>query len=215
MFRKIGLSAVVWAMLAFDAPAARAGLITFSFGGDLDSTTVDDSANLLGGATSFTGSYTFDMTVADGVPGDSTVGDYDAVTSLTFNIDTVTFESVGVPTIQAISVTNDAFDSYEVSIEATNSSGDLLSIAVRLKDTDATIFSTDALPPSPPSLMMVEENRFDLIDFSVGPNFAMAIGSLASLVPEPASSVLFAVCVLGLVRSRRRRGGSSRRLHRR
>jgi hypothetical protein len=149
----VGLSIV--SMLLLLTGGARAELITFEFGGVI--TSVTDANGVLGGAVhvgdAFGGTYVFDSNASDSYPADPSVGVYfSAGGSVAVNLGS----SLGIASSGSRTVVgNYTFaDTYGLSIVGPFDAPDfgILEMEVFLRDSIATVFTSDALPLSPPSL---------------------------------------------------------------
>jgi hypothetical protein len=204
---RMGLGIVV----ALMAGAAQGVPITFAFSGTI--TQINDSGDALGGdvliGDTFTGTYTFESTLSDSVPGPS-VGQYLSATS-------VMRVSVGAFDVFSgnhtwLSVYNySAFDALWLQASDFDSDGlHANGMAVSLSDTTASVFPDDSLPLMPPPLAAFDpdQRRFGLEARRLEGNTSgfYISGVIETLTPEPASLSLFAAGAvsLGLVRPRRR-----------
>ena len=191
----LSLFAVV---LAFQPTAVSGGLITFPFSGDFSGPT---DFNSLNAATTFSGTYTFESLTPDGVPGDPTFGDYAAVTSFSLTIGAFTFSSSGI-SFGGITVIDSVPDDYEVALSVVNVAGDVVDASLLLSDIDGTVFSSDALPLTPPNLPLFESAVFAATITPSGEFSSSVQGTITSILPEPATLSLFALVPLAILRRR-------------
>lgn len=201
---------VVFFMLAGSAQSARADLVTFTFDGDFSGSF---DSNPLNGATTFSGSFTFDSTTTN--VGDAIFAEYPAVTEFALTVGGFAFSSsvlggtgtifVDVPLGQ---------HSYAVLVEdAVDGLGNSISSAdLALVDTDGTAaLATGPSPPlSLPDLSEFEERPFSAAITPDGettsPELLGTITSITTPVPVPApGAALLAAFGLATVASIRRR----------
>ncbi len=189
--------AVLVAMAAAGASTtARAGLITFSFAGTVDSVDPTLGGTFLVGQT-LTGTYTFESTTVARAGSNSTFAVFDALTNLDFTLGSYSASSSGAPEIQ---VDNDPplpnVDRYAVVSRASDGltgpavAGQSLNFfGFRLDDSTNTVF-TDALV-LPTSLNLSDfDNRQFFIFFGDSPAIVSGTITSVSAVPEPSSLTL-------------------------
>jgi hypothetical protein len=196
-------------VIASAAPVAVAVPITFSFTGIV--TNVDSPLAVefsLG--ESVVGSYTFESTTADIDPGDPTTGHYDnAITAFTATfggdytvtqgLDNDIFVADGLPG-------NDVYSLFLTNPTAPTVAGlSLGALSIGLIDTDSSVFSSDALPLTPPNLSDFEIDSSGTI-YLGSPNQTMdfQLTSL-TLVPEPTTLALATLGLVGIGYRRRKR----------
>jgi hypothetical protein len=172
---------------------ARAELVTFAFAGE--ATGVYDPVGLLDAAgisvgTPFAGFYTFESATPPDAPSS---GSYpDAITAVSGVVGGEAFFGVAGPNNHIL-----VFDNFPAGLDQYLLSAPVsfldytAGMAFHLRDPDAGLFSSQALPVVPPSLEGLSLNFFGVA--SLDNNFVVT-GSLTSLslVPEPATLVLLA-----------------------
>ncbi|MFQ5425006.1 MAG: hypothetical protein ACE5F9_13645 [Phycisphaerae bacterium] len=196
--RLAGLS-LFGVVLAFQPTAVSGGLITFPFSGDFSAPT---DFNGLNAATTFSGAYTFESLTPDGLPGDPTFGDYAAVTSFSLNIGAFTFSSASI-SFGGITVIDSVPDDYEVTLSGANVVGDIVDASLLFSDIDGTVFSSDALPLTPPNLTLFESAVFAATITPSGEFSRSVQGTITSVLPEPATLSLLLALVPVAARRRR------------
>jgi PEP-CTERM motif len=212
--RSVGVFAVVLLMglvFGLGERTADAGPVTWDFAGEIGD--VFDPDNDLGRAvtvgTPFSGSFTFDTTTPDSVPGNARLGVYDdAVLAISGQIgDLLFFGTEGFSSSisiidQAMGVDNDAFSLSVVGVNVADLAA-VFSFSLIFGDTDGSLFSNDGLPLQPPS--NIEPALAPGFTFSSGPEGAAMDGRLTTLVPEPCTLALLGLGGLHLARPRRSR----------
>lgn len=190
------------------ALAARPGTsggeeVTWNFAGEL--TTVSDPNGHLGGSVTVgslvSGSYTFDLSTPDDLPGDPTRGKYtDAITAVSGQVESLSFLGPAGPT-NVVHVSDGYLggDFYRLSTDV-DLQGIPLELEITLSDPLALVFSSDGLPVEPPAL---EDLDYARIGFNSQIDEIILSGDLTSLVPEPAT--LLPVALGGAWAGRRRR----------
>ncbi|MCB9849791.1 MAG: PEP-CTERM sorting domain-containing protein [Phycisphaerales bacterium] len=134
----------------------------------------------------FTGRYSYDSGVADNAPENGSVGGYSFPNrAMSVTVGPMDFATEDL----AIGITNHSvLDNYSAGNESDFVANGLLwhVMAITLRDTTATAFSSDALPVGPPNL---DDFEFARIFFLLQPNrlSPSVTGQLTSirLVPEP------------------------------
>jgi len=137
------------------AGSAHADPVTFQFSGNVTDVLADDGFGITSG-DAIRGTFSFDPSAADLVPGDPTIGIYEF--SAPFGMDVVAgghdFNASG---LLSIGIAVGSVDLYTVT--AVGDSGNL-DLQLFLQDSSGGVFPSDHLPSTPPSL-----NSFDLRDF--------------------------------------------------
>ena len=190
------------------AQPATAAPLTFSFSGTIGGVPlldpVDPFAGTIADGTSFTGTFTFESTAADGIA-DPQTANYSSIGVLYGLIVDIGGNLFTAGDALHIAVTNDLagpLDQYLV----TGVGGDL-TITLGFEDTTATIFGGDGLPQTAPALSGFAVRSFVLDDPDVDGNQVQLQGTIDSLacvdcasVPEPATWLLFGTAGIALVR---------------
>jgi PEP-CTERM motif len=218
--RVIRLASTVIFALLLSPLLVHAAPVTFGFSGTVFQATFDPDdpfAGAVGFGSIFSGHYTFDSTAPDGAS-DSQTGSY-ASAGAPFGM-TVDFgggTSFTAADLLNVGVANDfagPVDQYTVL--ATTNAGDL-TLELFFEDATATVFGSDALPVTPPSLAAFWWSQFSLIG-DVSGNHVEIQGAVDSLscqsgcgpspVPEPGAIVLLGTAVAALAVWRQRPGAS-------
>ncbi len=140
------------------APAVRAEPVTIRLSGTI--VTVDDFANVLGGAVTpsmpFVAEYTFDTATTD-ENADPTVGDYwqrTAPGAMNMQVGGLTFQSDPANRLVLLEVVNRSMDNYLVrSYNNLPTAGLYVGpLAWQLDDSSGQVLADDALPPGAPAL---------------------------------------------------------------
>lgn len=163
--------------------------VTFEFAGEI--TYVRDHDDVLGGAVSvgspFSGLYTFESTTEPTRPGG---GFYtDAIVAVSGEVAGLPFNGPVQGISNSISVANDVisegYDAYSVRV-GVDLLGETLACSFGMRDDTGAVFTTNALPLTPPDLEF-----FDSVPFSLGaPSELLGLsGELTYLVPEPGTLV--------------------------
>jgi hypothetical protein len=218
----LGVGAVL-----FVPASGRAAQITFGFEATI--TSVDDPSNVFGGAfavgETISGSYTFDSSLNDAIPADSTVGFYGIkTTSPSYSsgsggiVDPIVLQAgtdaLGIDPGSAIdnyvAVFDDTSDGYNAILTTTSWSvngadqTDEIRFLLQLGGAPPDTLPSEALPLAPPPLSAFTNRRLGIL-VPTGPGqFASAEATVFQLVPEPASGLLVALG-LGALAVRRRR----------
>lgn len=176
------MAVVGWVCAGAAAPCVAAP-ITFDFTGSVTTTTFipnDPFGGTIGAGTTFSGSYTFESTAADGNPF-STDGSY-SVLGLPY-LFTVTIGSFTFSTsdILSINVGDGAVDAYSVLACAGGPFCFGSSAQLFLQDDQGTALTGDGLPLSAPLLSAFEVATLTFTGF-VNDNFAQINGQLETLV---------------------------------
>jgi hypothetical protein len=193
-------------------PFASGNPITFLFTGNV--TFVDpELSGTFNTTQTLTGSYTFDSTLADGAPGDTSFGIYLPLTALDFTIGAYTATLLSSSFIVAIDGTGGCCSQDEYGITAIVSGANVIGLApdkflFRLRDLSGTAFNSDALPLAPPALSGFGANRWQFLFPVPGTGGATHIeGEITSLtsVPEPGTLLLLGAGLLGVAGYGRRK----------
>lgn len=203
---RIGLILSVALVLACPG-IAQAAPVTFGFAGTVVDVPADDPGGGIGFGSLISGQYTFDSAALDAISSLSSQGSYTSSGSgigLSVTIGSLTYNLAG---FLNIGISNDiGVDQY--TLLALDSS---LSVELFLEDLSALVFSSDALPLTPPSLSSFAIRDFHLIDTSFGDvQIDGTIDSLSCItgcgggnpIPEPGT---LALIVAGLLASPLRR----------
>ncbi len=207
--RGLCILSVVFVVLAGSAPSARADFVTFTFEGDFSGLA---DVNNLNAATTFSGSYTFDSTIAN--IGDSTFAEYPAVTGFGLTVGGFVFSSSALGTGTIFVDVPPAQHSYDVLVEdAVDGLGNSISSAdLSLIDTDGTAsLATGSFPPlSLPDLSEFEERSLVAAITPDGEIDAQSLhGTITSIttplpVPAPGAALLAAIGLTTVASVRRR-----------
>lgn len=188
-------------------PVARAGLVTFSFEGEV--TKVGDYQGVLGDAVDagslFSGTYTFESLTPDGDPDSSTYGTYfDAVVAVSGDVGAAS--SAG-PLASANSIRcHDNAYHMDRDIYAVYAHVELLGIdtqfTLHIWDDDGEFLQDDHLLTVPPDLALAETKAFNLGPVTEAFRIDGVIREM-SVVPEPTAlaSLTLGLCLV----SRRKR----------
>lgn len=198
--------------MGLSAPA-KAAPVTFLFGGQVTGSEISAAANV---GDILSGSLTFDSSAIDFHPADPGRAAYfPAVTNLT--VDTGSY--VGAGSSGSVSINDNfsvsPFDRFQARATAISESVGVftpVTFVVELFDTTASMFSSDALPLTPPSLIDLTYATVSMQFFdNIRSTFASITAQLDTLtaangssVPAPAASALLIVG-LALVGLRRKR----------
>lgn len=182
-------SLVNWLALLLSVPAS-ASPITVQFTGTVTQVPIDDVYGNIAAGSMFEGSYSFNSTAVDLIPGDPASGSYQSLG--------VPFEmlvAIGGHVFTAsdsvnIGIFNSFIDQYTVL--ALGASGDL-TLELFLQDNAATVFANDGLPMTAPLLGAFAIRDFHLHQIAAGGE-AQVDGQVTSLsvsaVPEPPARFL-------------------------
>lgn len=203
---------VVTALLTLSSTTAQAAPITFSYAGIVESVGDYDQSfigNPLG--TTFNGEYTFDSTAPDLIADPANESGAYVGSSLTLTL-------VGVPlSFGSVSI---GVNNYAVSDQYLFGYFDAFtSLSIRLEDFQHTVFSSDALPLTPPPIAQFDSPFlfFQLNDANAQPLVVDLNGRVTSLqcvagcdavpaaVPEPATLLLVPSGLAALAARRRAR----------
>jgi PEP-CTERM motif len=217
--RKLASSLAVMAFIGtgWAAPCAAAP-VTFDFSGAVTQTTFNPSdpfAGAIGIGTTFSGSYTFETTAADGNPFASN-GSYSAF-GAPYQFAVTIGGGFTFSTSDALTINtgNGPADQYSVLACAGGPFCFGSNASLFLEDLNGTVFAGDALPYPAPALSAFETALFTFNGFVDGAQVEI-IGQLGSLVcsagcdpvgtpiPEP-GTLLLVGSALAALRVRRRR----------
>jgi hypothetical protein len=179
---------------------ARSSPITFQFTGTISQVPVDEVFGDITQGQPIAGDFTFESVSPDLVPGDPSVGSYQAPAGppYAFNVNFAGHVLLADDSL-GIAVFNASVDQY--SVMATNA---LLSeiLEIFLQDNTGTVFASDSLPLSPPPLSAFASSPVAFsLDATLGAGEVQVNGIIDSLacascsataVPEPSSTALLA-----------------------
>jgi hypothetical protein len=189
------------------ARSASASVVTFDFFGTVSQVPVDDVFGDIADGTAFSGTFSFDTSTPDLLPGDPSTGSYSigAPADMTVQIGSHMFNASDS---LFIGVLNSFVDQY--SVLAGGLFGDL-TLELFLQDSSGTAFASDALPLSPPPLDSFAQKDFHL-DAMVSGGELQVDGQLTALtgqtVPEPSTHGLIVAGALILFLLSKRFGAS-------
>lgn len=186
------------------AAPARAGIVTWEFGGEIDQ--VRDTSGIFGGALTvgspFSGSFTFDTSTPDTNP-DSGVSSFEnPLQDLSGQIGGFGF-SGPIFGVSSFEITDGAAGSDDIFSLSSSVflNGEGLNFLLTLIDSTGTAFSDDTLPTVPPDLSLFDSATIHLLrqtgDLAID-------GTISFLVPEPGTLCLLAVGAVAILRRRRR-----------
>jgi hypothetical protein len=195
------------------ATQAQAAPITFSFTGTINGVPLldpgDPFAGTIGEGTLFSGEFTFDSTVSDGIV-DAQTANYTSI-GAGFGLSVLIGGNLFTATDALhIGITNDLAGSLDQYL-VTAYGGDL-TVMLILEDTTGTVFANDNLPLTAPPLSAFAVRSFFLDDPDVDSNQVQLQGAIDGLacvdcgptavVPEPATLVLVGSGMAALLRRR-------------
>lgn len=184
--------ALITSGAAISAPALAAN-ITFNFYGVVDSS---ESGNFPTGS-SISGSYTFDSTTLDSIPTDPTVGAYSSsgiLSSATFTIGSNIYESsdssvfIGVTTNDYLNYPFGSTYGISSPVFTGDPFGQESGFSLQLYNSTQNVFSSDALPLTPPNVDLFANRifQFNYNYLSGGDTVLGTINSIeVAVVPEP------------------------------
>lgn len=182
-------------------PLAEAEVITFDFAGQLGY--LEDPGGYAGGATTFSGWFSYDTEAEDAEPDPQTgmyagfdysiwFGDLE-VSPATVDVLVVNDEQAGYMWLDRMAVTGGGRTPTDIAVNA---------LTVGLVDGSATVFDSDALPTS-----LALEDFGTAVGLNVNLEFPdgsplYANGTLTTLTPEPTSALLWVLGGLLVLRPR-------------
>lgn len=191
------------------AMPSQAANVPFNFSGSVAEvhggvfTAGGSGVNGFGSALPVSGSFTFNSTTTDVLPGDPMWGLYaNPIQNMTVKVGnyTATF-SPGSSVMQVIN--NPGLgDTFKVTLNGFTSSPATVNgltpttFEMELVNPNGSVFSNDHLPTTPPSLSSFASNQWRLVFSGVGNRVQ---GALTSLVPLPAAVWLFGAGLIALV----------------
>jgi hypothetical protein len=191
--------------------AARADTLTFQFTGNV-ADVFDDIFGDIAAGDPIHGSFRFDTSAPDLIPGDSTVASYRFTAPFGLDL-TIGSHDFTASALLNIAIFNGSVDQYAVS--ANNDSGNL-DFAMFLQDSSGTALNDDHLPSTVPLVDSFDLREFQFVD-QTSDGLVEMDGTITSMtdppapVPEPSEGVLLLMVsiILGVV-ARRRLAHSSR-----
>ncbi len=182
--------------------AAPAETVTYVATGNITSLT--DTANLTGGATTWSWIYSFDSAEADAVPGDPEIGQY-TLGDWELTVGALTVASTGGD----IFVLDDflgTIDGYVVGNGGSLPAGWVVfDTDFQLGTNDTSTFGSDALPLSPPNPADFDDTLYSLVAIDAIGNLLIADGDVKSIEIVPAPGALALLGLAGVLGVRRRR----------
>jgi len=195
--------AFVAGVLATGVSPAHAYPVTFRFSGTIDG--IGDPDGLLDGTivvgTPFAGSYTFESTMTDDLPGDAHHGLYTspAPPMSLMSVSVGDYDFIG-PSHEVLVENSDKDSLLMRSYDFASEGFAITNMRVFFLDLEGTAMASDALPLAPPALAPFEVRDFSISGNAGGtPRFSFG-GNVTVLTPEPASIALLAIAALVLLR---------------
>ena len=208
LIRTVGLTVGTFCALIV-APSSEAANIPFNFSGSVAEvhggvfTSGGSGVNGFGSALPVSGSFTYNSSTPDVLPGDPMWGLYaNPIQNMTVKVGnyTTTF-SPGSSVMQVIN--NPGLgDTFKVTLNGFTSSPATVNgltpttFEMELVNPSGNVFANDHLPTTPPSLSSFASNQWRLVFSGVGTRVQ---GALTSLVPLPAAVWLFGAGLIALV----------------
>lgn len=208
--KRICIAAFALGMVSSFSASAAAYPITFYFSGVIDA--VNDPEGVLDGIVrtgrSFSGSYTFDSTMADLRPSDPVLGIYGPPgPEVAMVIDTLTI--TGPSSNTRITVVNETWpkhpwDGYFVDILPFEVSGlQILELGLSLIDDNGVAFDDDSLLLTPPDLACFGVRRLSVQGKASESRSFHIDGTVTRFVPEPTGFLLAFMALSAAIRERR------------
>ena len=205
VFVPLALAGALMFIFVLAPSHGSAALVTFSFGGSVSDvlgsvfTPGGQGANGFSTGLPLSGSFTFNSSTPDSNAGANNGRYNGAIQNLVVNVGT--YQATFSPGSSFIQVINrPSGDIYEVRADGFlgNSVNGRIPTSFRLQLTDpnASVFSNDSLPTTPPSLSSFASSQWRLIFEANGRRVQ---GAIASLVPLPAAVWLFGAGLIALV----------------
>lgn len=201
MSRHIAAVAFACAVSVLSIPEALPAPITFSFAGSV----TDDPFGLSSFGAPISGSYTFDSTATNAIPGPNT-GSYPSIGpafGFNANVDGTNYSVSGNLTVTTAN--NIGVDQYgAIAQDAT------VTLELAFEDATQTALSSNALPLTPPSIGSFAFREFRLFTTNDSAQFLGTVvsltctaGCVSGRVSEPATLWLLTLSLAGLVLRRR------------
>jgi hypothetical protein len=183
---------------------ANASTITVNFTGTVTQVPIDEVFGDISFGEQIQGSFSFDPSAPDLIPGDPSVGSYafGAPFGMTASIGAHEFDAFGG---MSIGILNSFVD--QLTVLATNGAGDL-TLELFMQDDTGRVFTNDHLPLAPPPEGSFAQKDFHLDAFfddeeiQVDGQFGAAP---TTEVPEPSTAILFLAASMALLALARRR----------
>jgi hypothetical protein len=170
--------------------SANASVVTFEFSGEVTQVPLDEVVGDLVSGNLIQGSFSFDTSAIDSIPGDPATGSFSWSAPFGMRV-RIGAHDFSASAQLSIGILNSFVDQY--SVLATSDSGDL-TLELFFQDNTGNVFASDKLPLAPPPLAGFSQKDFHL-DAISGDGETQADGELDSLssppVPEPSTSGLF------------------------
>ncbi|HRB81440.1 MAG TPA: VPLPA-CTERM sorting domain-containing protein [Nitrospira sp.] len=206
--RTVGLTLGAFCSL-FAAITSEAANIPFNFSGSVAEvhggvfTSGGSGANGFGSALPVSGSFTFNSTTPDVLPGDPMWGLYaNPIQNMTVKVGNYTATFTPGSSVMQVINNPGLGDTFKVTLNGFTSSPATVSglapatFEMELVNPNGNVFANDHLPTTPPSLSSFASNQWRLVFGGVGNRVQ---GALTSLVPLPAAVWLFGAGLIALV----------------
>ena len=175
---------------------ARAGLVTFTYAGTIQSVSALDPASPFPDpvdfGTPFNGTYTFDDSAPNTAPDPTTSGSYASpLGTLTLNLAGLSFTFTGISI--GLNHIPGFFDFYSVVFaeSATDDNPTGIQLSLSLQDFSGTALGSTALPLLPPSLSLFDTSNAFFFTDTIDGNQVELGGSLDALaIPEPPAPIV-------------------------